>query len=156
MGKMKIKNFGKLESYNIKTDYKELKAYGIKKPYTIKIDKTKYGMNDKYQIRLESEFDIEYIKVDLSTPYSFNPLESNYSYKNISQFDKSQTDEKYEFKIPRNPGKLFDLDLYLIPSDRYKIYVEINYPFFIRDEIEVSKNEGHILKYSTFIEEIAM
>ena len=154
IGRIKIKKGNNMENYNLKEYNEEFLLPVFDKPYKILLNKKKYGLNDFYSLKINSQLDVEYIKICLTVPYSYNPLESNYSYINITDISDKQTEEEiYEFKIPRNPGNDFDLDLFLIPIDKYKLSVEIDYPRFTGDSIEIIKNEGHILRFSKFTEE---
>jgi hypothetical protein len=157
IGQINMKIEGKSVSYYLKTDNKDFKLGDIAKPYVLTIKKNKFGANDSYSININSDDEIEYIKINLTTPASFNPLDANYSFRNISEFNKDESkEEKYEFKIPRNPGKEFSLNLFLTPSDQYKISIEIDYPFFTDRSIDITKKDAFIMKYSAFIEEFKL
>jgi hypothetical protein len=154
IGKIGIRNAGKYISYNINSDSKEIKIDYNMPPYTLVYSIIKKE-NNMLNLNISSSREIEYLKIDLFTPISFNPLDSNYPFSNISQLNNNKDKEEiYEFKIPRNPGNNFNLNVFLIPDVKYRMYIEINYPFINKNIVDIIKSDGFVYKNSTFIENI--
>lgn len=145
--------------YNVttleKTNFGRIKIKNVKKNYSINLEKKTQVEYSNYNLKINSIYDIEYLRIFLIVPYSFYPLESNYNYTKIEKFEFDYDpvkEEVYSFLIPRNIGKEIDFNLSLIPNIKYKMYLQIDYPSIDQTDVDIKKENGFIYKNTEFVE----
>lgn len=109
-----------------------------------------------YTLLINSKYFMEYVKIYLISPIGNYPMESNYVFNKIENFEGNYdpiSQDVYQFIVGRNPGKklLFNM---AVNKGIYRLYLKIEYPLIKESALLISKNDGIVNKRSVFIEDI--
>jgi len=152
---IEIKNNSKTYKIDVKSKEYQTDLESFPKNYDLKLNKKVFDDKLKYNLRVSSKNNVEYLRIFLKVPKIYYPLESNYQFAKNDNFIyeiNNKYEDAYNFIIPRNIGQNFDFEVILKEGKKYKLFVQLEYPQIEQERVDFNKKEAFIYKKTIFIE----